>query len=173
MHRGVSSADNIDRAGVCAIVKGLYVIQLTHQDFSFNGKELTIWTAVETATAIIAASIPILRVFFKEKAKSYPRSHTHTGTTSVKLSRLNRSQTTTTVQAGGDKDFGWVSLGEGADGSSQRGILGDEERGREDDAGVVIHGDEGIKRTDTVTVSVAVESDARSGYNARSFFDIE
>jgi hypothetical protein len=171
MRGGVRSADNLDRAGVCAIVKGLYVIQLTHQDFSFNGKELTIWTAVETATAIIAASIPILRVFFKEKAKSYSRSHTHTGTTSVKMSRLNRSQATTTVQAGGDKDFGWVSLGEGADGSSQRGDEEHAVRRNDTDAGVGIHGDEGIKRTDTVTVTV--ESDARSDYKARSFLDMD
>lgn len=29
---------------------------------------MTIWTSVETATAIIGASIPVLRVFFKDKA---------------------------------------------------------------------------------------------------------
>lgn len=30
-----------------------------------KGKDITIWTAVETSTAIIGASIPILRVFIK------------------------------------------------------------------------------------------------------------
>ncbi|PSN68609.1 hypothetical protein BS50DRAFT_599165 [Corynespora cassiicola Philippines] len=57
-------------SGVCAIVKGIYVIQLRQQDFYYNGKDVTIWTAVETATAIIAASIPVLRVFFKEAVSS-------------------------------------------------------------------------------------------------------
>lgn len=32
-----------------------------------NGREITIWTVVETATAIIGASIPVLRVLVKEK----------------------------------------------------------------------------------------------------------
>lgn len=35
-----------------------------------NGKDVTIWTAVETATAIIGSSIPVLRVFIKEKAST-------------------------------------------------------------------------------------------------------
>jgi hypothetical protein len=132
---------------------------------------------VETATAIIAASIPILRVFFKEKVNSYSRSHTQTNkSTSLPLSRINRSQTTTTVQAGGgDKDFEWLSLGEGADGSSQRGILDDEENSiRRDDAGLVVRGDEGIKRTDTVTVVVESDGKEETDYNkARSFLDMD
>ncbi|KAK2007674.1 hypothetical protein LZ32DRAFT_695249 [Colletotrichum eremochloae] len=33
-----------------------------------NGKDVTIWTAVETATAIIGSSIPVLQIFIKEKA---------------------------------------------------------------------------------------------------------
>jgi hypothetical protein len=160
-----------DRAGVCAIIKGLYIIQLQQQDFSYNGKNLTIWTAVETATAIIAASIPVLRVFFKEAVHSYSRSYTRTDK-SMPLSRLNRSQTTTTIQAGGDKGLGWLPLGDGhGDGSSQRDILGDEETGK--GGAIVTHGDEGIKRTNTVAVTVAVESDGRSDYKARSFLGIE
>jgi hypothetical protein len=46
-------------------------MQLREQDFYYNGKDVIIWTVVETATAIIAASIPILRVFFKEAVSSY------------------------------------------------------------------------------------------------------
>ena len=38
--------------------------------FSVNGMDVTIWTAVETATAIVASSIPVLRVFFREKAST-------------------------------------------------------------------------------------------------------
>ncbi|KAF2624047.1 hypothetical protein BU25DRAFT_442273 [Macroventuria anomochaeta] len=61
-------------AGVCAIVKGVYIIQLRQADFSYNGRDVTIWTAVETAVAIIGASIPVLRVFFREKVSSYSTS---------------------------------------------------------------------------------------------------
>ncbi|KZL75547.1 hypothetical protein CT0861_05903 [Colletotrichum tofieldiae] len=57
-------------AGVCAIIKGVYLVQLEQGDFFFNGKDVTIWTAVETATAIIGSSIPVLRVFIKEKAST-------------------------------------------------------------------------------------------------------
>jgi hypothetical protein len=40
---------------------------------------VTIWTAVETATAIVGASIPVLRVFFKDTISSF---HSHSGPTS-------------------------------------------------------------------------------------------
>ncbi|ORY61612.1 uncharacterized protein BCR38DRAFT_525971 [Pseudomassariella vexata] len=53
-------------SGVCAIVKGVYMVELRQQDFYFNGKDLAIWTAVETATAIIAASLPVFRALLKE-----------------------------------------------------------------------------------------------------------
>ncbi|KAF2795558.1 hypothetical protein K505DRAFT_239645 [Melanomma pulvis-pyrius CBS 109.77] len=58
-------------SGVCAIIKGVYVVQLREQDFFYNGKDVTIWTSVETATAITGASIPVLRVFFKEKRSTH------------------------------------------------------------------------------------------------------
>ncbi|KAK2043917.1 hypothetical protein LZ31DRAFT_584984 [Colletotrichum somersetense] len=54
--------------GVCAIIKGVYLVQLEKGDFFFNGKDVTIWTAVETATAVTGSSIPVLRVFIKEKS---------------------------------------------------------------------------------------------------------
>ncbi|KAF3805819.1 hypothetical protein GCG54_00005185 [Colletotrichum gloeosporioides] len=57
-------------SGVCAITKGVYLVQLEQGDFFFNGMDVTIWTAVETATAIVASSIPVLRVFFREKAST-------------------------------------------------------------------------------------------------------
>ncbi|KDN67724.1 hypothetical protein CSUB01_10646 [Colletotrichum sublineola] len=43
--------------GVC-VIRGVYLVQLEEGDFFFNGKDVTIWTAVETATAIIGSSIP-------------------------------------------------------------------------------------------------------------------
>ncbi|KAL6706705.1 hypothetical protein ACN47E_005247 [Coniothyrium glycines] len=178
---GVSIAMSLGiLAGVCAIVKGLYLNQLASQDFSYDGKDVSIWTVVETATAIIAASIPILRVFFKEAVSSYAssrgggggaaaQSHTRSAKT-IHLSRLNRSQTsshTATVQAiGKDKNGGWTTLepadedGSG-DGASQRGILRDEEKGldRRDRGGVVVHEEAGILQTNTVTVTVGSDAE--------------
>ncbi|TDZ18289.1 hypothetical protein Cob_v008990 [Colletotrichum orbiculare MAFF 240422] len=57
-------------SGVCAIIKGVYLVQLEMGDFFYNGKDVTIWTAVETTTAIVASSIPVLRVFVREKAST-------------------------------------------------------------------------------------------------------
>lgn len=159
------------RSGVCAIVKGVYVIQLRQKDFSYNGKELTIWTIVETATAIIAASIPVLRVFFKETISSYARSHTRTNK-SVPLSRLSQSQHSTTITTGHamgkGKEGHWTVIEENGDDSSHRGILDDEEMG-----GVhrmTAYEDDHIIQTSTVTVTI--ESDARSDHKARSFLGI-
>ncbi|KAH9872873.1 hypothetical protein J1614_005267 [Plenodomus biglobosus] len=157
-------------AGICAIVKGIYLVQLRQQDFFYNGKDVTIWTAVETATAIIAASIPVLRVFFKQhvasRTNSHPNSHTLSKRFSIPLARSHPSSThTATVQAlGRDKNGGWVSLEHmegGSDDGSQRGVLRHEEDGwGRGDAGVVIHEDEGILQTNTVTVIMESERQA-------------
>lgn len=142
-------------SGICAIVKGVYVVQLRQQDFYYNGKDVTIWTAVETATAIIAASIPVLRVFFKEKVSSFSNSRgkstTNTGNrnsrSGVPLSVMNRSQRSSHTQTtmGKNKEGGWTSLEPIEDGSqdglSQRSVLGDEESGRGcGDAGMAVVG---------------------------------
>lgn len=166
---------------MCAIIKGLYLKQLAAQDFSYDGKDVTIWTAVETATAIIAASIPVLRVFFKEVASnnyyssSRSRSHNHRSAKPIQLSGLQRSHTsshTVTVQAmGKDKNSGWTTLepiedGSG-DNSSQRGILRDEEQGlSRSDTGIVIHEDDRILQTNTVSVTV---EDDTYGHQNRSW----
>lgn len=129
-------------SGVCAIVKGVYLVQLRQQDFFYNGKDVTIWTAVETATAITAASLPVLRAFFKETISSFEpshgRSHTPSATANIFVSsHIHRSQQSTrdtsTVQGmGRTKDDGWVSLGnlgEECDNSSQTSILRQEDDG--------------------------------------------
>ncbi|OAL51188.1 hypothetical protein IQ07DRAFT_679479 [Pyrenochaeta sp. DS3sAY3a] len=153
-------------SGVCAIVKGVYIVQLRQQDFFYNGKDVTIWTAVETATAIIAASIPVLRVFFKETVSSFSnsrgRSHNQS-TKTVPLSRISRShqtsQSVTMHAIGKNKDGGWTTLepiedGSG-DGASQKSILREEDinygRGT---AGIVIEEPGGIVQANTVTVTV-------------------
>ncbi|KAI8940708.1 hypothetical protein NX059_001974 [Plenodomus lindquistii] len=156
-------------AGICAIVKGIYIVQLRQQDFFYNGKDVTIWTVVETATAIIAASIPVLRVFFKEKVSSYTGSRGKSSRNSIPLSSLPQhsqqsSYHTATVQAmGPSKDGGWVAMDpveDGSDGASQRSILRHEEDGLgRGNAGLVGHEDEGILQTNTVTVTVEDERD--------------
>lgn len=148
-------------------MKGIYVVQLQEKDFSYNGTNLVVWTVTEIATAIIGGSLPVLRVFFKETMSSYGRSGVKT-TTGVPLSRLNKSQhstITTTVRAMAQgKNGSWSTLPEDGDGSSQRGILGDEEMGG---AGrMPTRGDDGILQTSTVTVTV---DDAISTHQTKSF----
>ncbi|ETS73862.1 hypothetical protein PFICI_14808 [Pestalotiopsis fici W106-1] len=58
-------------AGATAIARSIYIIQLTTQDISYNAVQSVIWSATESAVTIIAASIPILRKFLKEKISSF------------------------------------------------------------------------------------------------------
>ncbi|EOA89242.1 hypothetical protein ACJQWK_09309 [Exserohilum turcicum] len=167
---GVSIAMSMGMlAGICAIIRGVYQVQLQDKDFSYNGVDLVIWTSVETATAIIGGCIPVLRVFFKETISSHSRSTPRAAANpSVPLSRLHRSQhsTITTVQAGTKGDeAGWTAFQRDGDTSSQKAFLDDdEEMGR---VGTAMSGDIGIMQTNTVTVTV--ENDTRSTYKARSF----
>jgi hypothetical protein len=133
-------------------------MQLREQDFYYNGKDVIIWTVVETATAIIAASIPILRVFFKEAVSSYHNAsnnpnRTQASSKAVPLSSLSRSRHSTIVR--GKDSSGWTTLepidDTLEDGDSQRRILRDEEHGFEKGR-VVEHG--GIMQTNTITVMV-------------------
>lgn len=152
-------------------MKGVYIVQLRQQDFSYNGKDLAIWTAVETATAIIAASIPVLRVFLKETVKSYSSSRDRSHVNSAKSTPLSRirqshlSSHTAAVQAmGRDKNDGWISMmpadDVSPDNASQRAILRhDEEYLERGDAGVVVHDNHGIMQTNTVSVTVGPRPD--------------
>jgi hypothetical protein len=124
---------------------------------------VTVWTVIEIATAIVAASIPVLRVFLKEAVSSYNRSHPASNSKGTPLSRLNRSQQshiTTIVHAKG-KNGEWTTIKDNmedgsGDGASQRSILRDEEVGLARNCrsgnGVVEH--RGILQTSTVTVTV-------------------
>lgn len=84
-------------AGVCAIVKGVYLQEVTDYDFFCKppivlcyesriityvldkGKDVIIWTSVETAAAIVGACIPVLRVFFKNTINSLHDRYHRTG----------------------------------------------------------------------------------------------
>lgn len=91
--------------------------------------ELTVWTVTETTSAIIAASIPVLRVFLRDKVssrrygssknQSYAAfdSHTRSRTGAIRLSSIRKStavlgshpgkcNSATWVEALGDDDSG-------------------------------------------------------------------
>jgi hypothetical protein len=159
-------------------VKGIYVIQLRQGDFSYNGKDVTIWTAVETATAIIAASIPVLRVFFKEAVSSFSNSYgpsqCRSRTKPVPLSTLNRSRNSKSFRKG--KDGGWTTIDDSREeGASQIGILQDEGGLLRDEeqalgsGGVVVAEHEGIMKTDTITITV--DEDRKSQHKGRAWLD--
>ena len=129
---------------------------------------------METATAIIAASIPVLRVFFKEAVSSFSNSHrpsqSHSNSRPVPLSKLNRSHTTALRSVGKGKECGWTTI---EDGASQRGVLQDEggllrvEEQALGKDGMVIVEHEGILQTNTITVTV--EEDSKSQHTGRSW----
>ena len=155
-----------DSAGACAIIKGVYLLQLRQQDFYYHGKDITIWTVVETATAIIAASIPVLRVFFKEAVSSYNQSNSksnggRSNARTVPLSNLSRSHTATIQSMGKGREGGWTTLepveDSIEDASSQRSILRDEEHGMEKSIPRIVIEHCGIMQTNTVSVTSAVE----------------
>lgn len=164
-------------AGVCAIIKGVYLMQLRKQDFYYEGKDVTIWTVVETATAIVAASIPVLRVFFKDKVSSYNKSHSrsnaHSNTDNVPLSRLTRSRRSshapTIHNSGKPRGSGWTGLDAIDDGvedsASQRSILRDVECGSSEKDGIRVEEVEhkGIMQTSTITVTSDIDERSKKG----------
>ncbi|KAH6622040.1 hypothetical protein C7974DRAFT_397558 [Boeremia exigua] len=175
-------------AGICAIVKGVYVIQLREADFSYNGKDVTIWTAVETAVAIIGASLPVLRVFFREKVSSYnhsqSRGRSHAQST-LKQTSLKRNPTA----AGSARRS--IALGALGPGREKEGVWtriepiderdGGLERPSEEEIGVAVSGDvgsEGIWQTTTITREVegsgrAADSAVGTSGSGRSGSDSE
>lgn len=81
-------------AGATAIIRCLYVQQLTRQDISYDAKDSIIWSATESAATIVAACIPILRKLLKDKVSSAVAYVTGSGGISGKRSMgKSRSQT--------------------------------------------------------------------------------
>ncbi|USP80353.1 hypothetical protein yc1106_07627 [Curvularia clavata] len=62
-------------AGVTAILRGRYVEQLTKQDISYDATKSVIWSSAEAAMTIVATSIPVLRVFFKQAVNTAMASY--------------------------------------------------------------------------------------------------
>ncbi|KAI1636242.1 hypothetical protein F4809DRAFT_390719 [Biscogniauxia mediterranea] len=68
-------------AGVTGIVKSVQVLSMTSPDLTYARTDLTIWTLAEPAVTIMAASIPILRMLYRELKSSqcsYSRSRSKT-----------------------------------------------------------------------------------------------
>ncbi|KAI1495427.1 hypothetical protein F5X99DRAFT_426798 [Biscogniauxia marginata] len=68
-------------AGVTGIVKSVKVLSMTSPDITYDRTDLTIWTLAEPAVTIMAASIPILRMLYRElksSQRSYFRSRSRT-----------------------------------------------------------------------------------------------
>ncbi|KAI1386717.1 uncharacterized protein F4822DRAFT_431585 [Hypoxylon trugodes] len=71
-------------AGLTAIMRCIYLPLLTLGTFSTQGTTLVIWYVAESATTIIAASIPVLRALIKEISSSVDRYTRSTGKSGVK-----------------------------------------------------------------------------------------
>jgi len=61
-------------AGVTGIVKSVMVVHMTDPDFTYQRVDLTIWTLSEPAVSIMAISIPVLRMLYREIKSSSQRS---------------------------------------------------------------------------------------------------
>ncbi|KAG9197370.1 hypothetical protein G6514_001632 [Epicoccum nigrum] len=156
-------------AGLCAIIKGIYIQQIRETDFSYNGKDVIIWTAVETAVAIIGASLPVLRVFLREKVSSYNSSRGHrSGTTNSTLkptpgaSRGSISGARRSIALGAinpNKDGAWTRIEPidecAGEGRSERGYS---RRGSDEESGIAAGGrdgsQDGIWQTTVITHKV-------------------
>ncbi|KAI4622512.1 uncharacterized protein J4E87_006454 [Alternaria ethzedia] len=77
-------------AGVTSILRARYVEQLQTQDLSYQAYNSVIWSTADTAMTVVATSIPVLRVFFKQ-AVNTAISHYHNST-----NRSNKSKSTGT-----------------------------------------------------------------------------
>ncbi|KAL0942647.1 uncharacterized protein CTRU02_200533 [Colletotrichum truncatum] len=68
-------------AGACGIVKAVLVVNMTSTDITYDRVDLTIWTLTEPAASIMAVSIPVLRMLYRElksTQRSYARSKSQT-----------------------------------------------------------------------------------------------
>ncbi|KAF0329924.1 hypothetical protein GQ607_002691 [Colletotrichum asianum] len=68
-------------AGACGIVKAVLVVSMTSTDITYDRVDLTIWTLTEPAASIMAVSIPVLRMLYRElksASRSYGRSRSQT-----------------------------------------------------------------------------------------------
>merc|ERR1712000_736400 len=112
-------------AGSIAIVRACYIPQITKKDFFYNGVELICWSASESAAAIIGASIPVLRVFIREKTTSAGYSASRGARRdNVQLSRVGGSRADPVKDSRQVINEVWVTAHNRSDGESDKSILG-------------------------------------------------
>ncbi|EEY16829.1 conserved hypothetical protein [Verticillium alfalfae VaMs.102] len=149
-------------AGVIAFIKCSVLPSVGGPNFNYDGSLVIIWVEVENVIAIIAASIPVLRVFFKD-LKSSARGYYAYGTDdNTKRSRIGNNTVVVTANRTVNRR-GSVSkhMGEsGLDDDSDKSIL-DGRHGTSPSSGVL----GGITRTKEITVDYDA---ARDGDSARS-----
>ncbi|KAJ2897632.1 hypothetical protein MKZ38_004532 [Zalerion maritima] len=140
-------------AGATAIVKCAQLPTLADGDFTYTGTSLIMWGAAEPAVAIMAGSIPVLRVLIKEahsSAKKYRQTSQERQTNIMGTSRRHEPNTVVVTASrssvlrkpGGDGDSAT------GDDRSEKSILG---------AGKIL-------RTDAVAVEYHDRRDIEDGY---------
>ncbi|KAL5431524.1 hypothetical protein PMIN05_009461 [Paraphaeosphaeria minitans] len=144
-------------AGVCGIVKGVHLQHVTDFDFFYTGKNITIWTATETATAVIGACIPVLRVFFNNTITSLHDRYHRTDGRSISTANT-RLTTNGSSSVPLERIQSHKSMGSSA--PSMSSVPG------ADELGMVItndfgHGHGVILQTNTVTVVHALNTQGR------------
>ncbi|KAK1985569.1 hypothetical protein LZ30DRAFT_619144 [Colletotrichum cereale] len=82
-------------AGACGIVKGVMVVSMTSTDITYDRVDLTVWTLAEPAVSIMAVSVPVLRMLYRElksSQRSYPRnmSPSQSNTPEARQTRTNQ-----------------------------------------------------------------------------------
>ncbi|KAH9904259.1 hypothetical protein F4778DRAFT_731811 [Xylariomycetidae sp. FL2044] len=81
-------------AGIAGIVKAVMVTSITSPDITYDRVDLTIWTLAEPAVTIMAASLPVLRMLYRElksSGKSYFKSKSKGGTQTAKSNAHSRA----------------------------------------------------------------------------------
>ncbi|KZL82516.1 hypothetical protein CI238_11404 [Colletotrichum incanum] len=78
-------------AGACGIVKAVLVVSMTSTDITYDRVDLTIWTLTEPAASIMAISIPVLRMLYRElksNQRSYARKKSQSHSNSLETGKI-------------------------------------------------------------------------------------
>ncbi|KAM0335087.1 hypothetical protein ACHAQA_000121 [Verticillium albo-atrum] len=145
-------------AGVIAFIKCSVLPSVGGPNFNYDGSLVIIWVEVENVVAIIAASIPVLRVFVKDM-KSSARGYYAYGTDdNTKRSQIGNNTTVMTANRTANRraSISKHPAESGLDDDSDKSIL-DERHGSGSLGGIV--------RTNEITVDYGT---AQDGDSARS-----
>ncbi|GAB7327540.1 hypothetical protein MBLNU13_g11404t1 [Cladosporium sp. NU13] len=93
-------------AGATGIVKSVMVVHMTDPDITYSRVDLTIWTLSEPAVSIMAISIPVLRMLYREIKSSSQRSGGN-GRSRLASNDPRNTTNTTTTDTRKSKAFGF------------------------------------------------------------------